>query len=139
MRAFALVLPVLLSACAAAEDRAPGTIADADQVPPARVVGPAQRCLPTSRIQNTRVQGSQVIDFLALGGETWRTTLRAPCPGLAFEERFSYETSIGQLCRTDTIQVLRAGGTGLVPGVRCQLGDFVPVELIDQARERTAD
>jgi hypothetical protein len=137
MRALALVLPALLVACAAAEDRAPGTVADADQVPAARVVGAAQRCLPTTRILNTRVQGSQVIDFIALGGETWRNTLRAPCPGLGFEERFSYETSIGQLCHTDTIQVLRAGGSGIIPGVRCQLGDFVPVELVEGRKDRT--
>ena len=139
MRALALALPILLTACAAAEGRAPETIADADQVPAARVVGPAERCLPTSRILNTRVQGSQVIDFIALGGKTWRNTLRSACPGLGFEERFSYETSIGQLCHTDTIQVLRSGGAGIIPGVRCQLGDFVPVELVEGRQDSTPD
>ncbi|WP_126665525.1 hypothetical protein [Croceibacterium ferulae] len=140
MRMLALSLPILLlSACVSSEDRATDTIADADQVPAARVLGPAQRCLPTSRIQNTRVHGSQVIDFLALGGETWRNTLRAPCPGLAFEQRFAHETSIGELCRTDTVQVLRTGGGGLIPGVRCQLGEFVPVEPVDARRDSTPD
>ena len=131
MRVLTLTLPILLAACAAGDERSPGTIADADQVPAVRVLGPAERCLPVSRIQNTQVHGSQVIDFIALGGETWRNTLRAPCPGLGFEQRFAYETSAGSLCSVDTIQVLRTGGLGIIPGIRCQLGDFVPVERIE--------
>jgi len=138
MRAPALFLPLLLASCAAADDRAPGAIADADQVPAARILGPGERCLPTSRIQNTQVHGSQVIDFKALGNKTWRNILPDPCPGLGFEQRFAYETSIGQLCDTDTIQVLRPGGGGLVAGPRCRLGEFVPVDTSDTAAGEAA-
>lgn len=141
MRAFvSLLLPALLTACVAAEERAPGdVIADADQVPAARVLGDGQRCLQISQLQNTIVHGSQVIDFRLLGGKTFRNTLPVACPGLGFERRFAYEPTIGQLCDIDTIQVLRAGGPNVVPGPRCRLGEFVPVEVIRSGRDSASD
>ncbi len=56
-------------------------------------------------------------------------TLPNGCPGLGFEERFAYKTTIGQLCSTDIITVLRTGG---INGPSCGLGEFVPVELVPE-------
>lgn len=138
MRIPVVFMPILLVACAGSGEQVPGTVADADRAPPVTVVGEAQRCIQTGLIQNTDVHGSQIIDFRLRNGETWRSTLSAPCPGLATERRFAYESTVGQLCsRVDTIQVLYTGG-GAIPGARCALGPFVPVEPIRANPDGTA-
>ncbi|WP_347303058.1 hypothetical protein V5740_00030 [Croceibacterium sp. TMG7-5b_MA50] len=139
MRPLALSSLLLLAACTVAEDAATGTAADADDVPAARVLGPGERCLQASLIQNTDVQGAQVIDFRMRDGRTFRSTLPASCPGLAFEQRIAYDVSVGRLCHTDTVTVLHWGGGNTVPGARCRLGEFVPVELIEPDRDGTLD
>jgi hypothetical protein len=126
MRALALSSLLLLCACAAQTETADTQTGAAD-VPPVTVLGPGERCIPTSLIQNTEVQSAQVIDFRMRNGRTFRSTLPAACPGLGFERRFAYQTTVGQLCTVDTIMVLYTGG-GAVPGATCRLGEFVPVE-----------
>jgi len=138
MRYPALFLPLSLAACAGSGGEGPEMAANTDRVPAARTLGPAERCLRGAQIQNTDVHSSQVIDFRLRDGGTWRNTLSAPCPGLAVERRFAYDTSTGQICRNDSIQVLRTGG-GAVPGARCALGDFVPVESVGSGRSRRQD
>lgn len=103
--------------------------AAASEVPAARVIGEPVRCIQTSRIRNTRVHSDEVIDFEMAGGPDYRVTLPHSCPGLGFEKRFAYKTSIGQLCSTDIITVLRTGG---IHGPSCGLSEFVPIELVPE-------
>jgi len=98
--------------------------------PAGRVVGEAVNCIQTSRIRNTSVHGDEIIDFEMLGGPTYRVTLPNRCPSLGFEERFAYQTTIGQLCSTDVIHVLYSDGTR---GAGCGLGQFLPIELPPRA------
>lgn len=101
---------------------------DRTSVPDATPDGKAINCVQTSSISSTQVHGDSVIDFRMLGGKVYRNTLPNSCPGLGFEERFLYRTSIGELCSVDTITVLQS--PGLSRGATCGLGTFQPVKLV---------
>ena len=94
----------------------------------ARPVGEPVDCVNLNQIRNTRVRSDRVIDFELTGGTVYRNTLPNACPGLSFEERFSYATSLSRLCSVDIITVLHTGG-GAQRGASCGLGPFQRVEL----------
>jgi len=87
--------------------------------------GPAVDCVQLRSIRNTRVRDDRTIDFYMNGGKVFRNTLPYACPGLGFEERFSYATSLSQLCSVDIITVLRTPPTP--QGASCGLGKFQPI------------
>lgn len=94
----------------------------------ARVTGPARTCVPLAQIRNSRVRSDRVIDFSTGAGRTaYRVVLDRPCPQLGFEERFTYSTSLSQLCAQDIITVLQ--GPTIMRGASCGLAPFTPVEL----------
>jgi hypothetical protein len=105
---------------------------DRDAPPPAEEVGTPVNCVQLTNIRNTRVHGDSVIDFHMNNGRVYRNTLPMSCPGLGFEERFLYKTSIGQLCNVDIITVLQS--PGLSQGPSCGLGKFQPVKIAKPAR-----
>jgi hypothetical protein len=99
----------------------------ARDVPAATPVGKPLSCIPLSRIRESRVRSDRVIDFVTRGREVYRVTLPAACPGLGFERRFAYATSLSQLCSGDIITVLYQSGP--VRGASCGLAPFQPVRL----------
>jgi hypothetical protein len=102
---------------------------DRNAVPAARETGPAVSCIQLSSIRESRVRSDSVIDFRLNGNKWVRNTLPNSCPSLGFEERYSYETSLNQLCSVDIIHVLHSYGGGLDRGASCGLGKFQPVEI----------
>ncbi|MEM7665173.1 MAG: hypothetical protein AAF250_04905 [Pseudomonadota bacterium] len=128
--------PVLLSgaiaiaSCAPIESdgRADPTLAG----PPVKTLGEARNCINRSQIRQTRVRSDQVIDFEMRGGRVFRSVLPNSCPRLGFEEGFTYNTSINQLCNTEIIFVLEQFGGQIRRGAGCGLGEFVPVEYLEQ-------
>ncbi|HTM95368.1 MAG TPA: hypothetical protein VL100_06080 [Croceibacterium sp.] len=120
------ILPAVLLPLAVA--CAPGNVDEPRKVraPAATATGEPISCISSNNIQNTEVWDDYTIDFRMANGRTYRNTLDNRCPGLGFEERFIYETSISQLCSTDVIAVLYSGGTR---GASCGLGQFVPVKV----------
>ena len=72
------------------------------------------------------MRSDRVIDFVTSGGRVFRNTLPQACPGLGFERRFAYGTSLTQLCSVDIITVLYAAP--LQRGASCGLGPFQPVD-----------
>ena len=121
---------VFVAACAPVES---GSRPDPALAGPAvKVIGEAESCINNQRIRHPRVRSDQVIDFEMSGGDVYRNILPNRCPRLGFEEAFSYQTSISRLCNTEIIYVLEQTGGG-VPrrGAGCGLGDFVPVEYVD--------
>jgi hypothetical protein len=82
-------------------------------------------CVPVHSIRETRVRDDSTIDFYMLGGKVYRNRLPQACPELGFEERFSYETSIDQLCNVDIIHVLHDSPP--FRGASCGLGSFQPI------------
>jgi hypothetical protein len=97
--------------------------------PAAKVVGKAESCIPITRYRETRIRDDWTIDFIAGGGKVWRNTLPNRCSGLRAADKFTYETSLSQLCSTDIIYILHDYGGTLQRGAGCGLGKFVPVEL----------
>lgn len=85
-------------------------------------------CLSLTRIRSSRVLDDRTIDFETSGGTVYRNELPHSCPGLGFEERFAFRTSLSQLCSVDIITVLHSGGgLGLMQGASCGLGKFQPM------------
>ena len=93
-------------------------------------LGKAKNCIPISQIRSTKVIDSRTIDFRMAGGKTYRNSLPQSCPGLKFEERFSYRTSLNQLCFVDIVHVLHNQGGQLHEGAGCGLGKFQMVERV---------
>ena len=72
-------------------------------------------------LRDTRVIDDKTIFFQARGKKGYINRLPRRCPRLAYEQRFSYSTTIGQLCKSELITVLDSMGSGLVS---CGLGKF---------------
>lgn len=121
-----LILPAVLLPLAVACAPNPAGEARDIRAPAATAIGEPVNCLTSTNIQNTKVWDDYTIDFETRNGRTYRNTLANRCPGLGFEERFAYKTSISQLCSTDIITVLYSSGDR---GASCGLGQFVPVEV----------
>jgi hypothetical protein len=121
-------LPLAILALAACQQSAQST-PKPSKAPAARVVGEAVSCLPLTAIRSSRVHDDRTIDFDMGGGKIYRNTLPHRCSGLGFEEGFTYETSLSQLCSSDIIYVLQRYGSEVRRGAGCGLGQFVPVEL----------
>ena len=85
-------------------------------------------CVQIQSIRSTNVRDDRTIDFVLTGRKIYRNTLPNSCPSLGFEKRFSYRTSLSQLCSVDIITVLWNAGPGLQPGASCGLGKFQPME-----------
>ena len=99
----------------------------------ARVTGPARSCVPLIELGNSRVLSDRVIDFERPGRGAYRVVLPQSCPQLGFEQRFSYATSLNQLCRQDIITVL-IQSPGLQRGASCGLADFRPITPAPRSR-----
>lgn len=122
MRPILRLMPLALLAVggsALAGDRKP------DNLVPA---GKAVNCVQLRQIQHTHVRDDRTIDFHMLGGKIYRNTLPNSCPGLGFEESFTYKTSLSQLCSVDIITVLHPAGGNLDRGASCGLGQFQPMK-----------
>jgi len=115
---------LVLAACNATTDR---DLADQHSLAEAKPVGEAVSCIPLQQIDNTRIRDERTIDFELKGRRIFRNTLPGDCPGLRFNESFSYSTSLPSLCSVDLIRVYRAGAGP--DGPTCQLGEFQEIEL----------
>ena len=120
---------LLLAASALVFAAAPGVAGQKhDQAPAATPAGDPVDCLRLSDIRETKVRNDHTIDFVTRGGKVYRNQMDGmSCPGLGFEKRFAHETTLSQLCSTDTITVLQS--PGLHRGASCGLGTFQPVKL----------
>ena len=95
---------------------------------PVRAVGDPVNCVSLASIRSTNVVDNSTIDFRMAGGKTYRNSLPQSCPGLKFEDKFSYRTSLSQLCNVDIVRVLHEQGGQLTEGAGCGLGKFQMVE-----------
>lgn len=86
-----------------------------------------ESCLSLTRVDRTRVVDDQTILFYMRDDRVYRNFLPRKCPGLAQQNRFSYESRTGQLCNVDTVTVLEQWAGRLEAGFTCRLGDFHPI------------
>ena len=103
-----------------------------DMPDPYRPKGKAVDCIDIRSIRSTNVRNDSSIDFVMNGRTVYRNDLPSSCPSLGSEKRFSYRTSLSQLCSVDIITVLWNAGPGLQPGASCGLGKFQPMEKASQ-------
>ena len=115
-----ILLAGLLATAAGARDRTPA----------ATPAGKPVNCVRLSQIDHTRVRDDATIDFFMRDRTVYRNTLPNSCPELGFEQAFSYETSLTELCNVDIITVLRQSSP-LQRGASCGLGLFQPVTFAD--------
>jgi hypothetical protein len=87
-------------------------------------------CIRLTEIRNTNIIDNRTIDFHVGGKKVYRNTLPHSCPSLVSEDRFSYRTSLSQLCSVDIIRVLHNYGGGLQEGAGCGLGKFQPMTKV---------
>ena len=110
----------LLSACLVnpsfAQDEEP--VVDRDSVD----------CVNLRMVRRTEVIDDRNILFHMRGGDVYHNVLPRRCSGLAREDRFSYETTIGRLCKMDTIRVLYSDGLGMREGQHCGIGAFHKID-----------
>lgn len=124
---FSLMAPFAL----AAEPAAPAPAARKESKLPEG----ALRCVSLHQIRGTRVVDAQTILFEMGGKKTLANRLPRKCPGLAFEKRFLYKTSLNQLCNTDVITVI----TSIGAGATCGLGYFEPWVAPEQVGGQPGD
>lgn len=117
----------LLAALVLAAVAAPGAARDRNAMPAATPVGKPLTCVPIRSLRESLVRSDRVIDFRGPRGLFYRVTLPQACPGLGFERRFSYATSLSQLCAQDVITVLTQAP--VMRGASCGLAPFQPVRL----------
>ena len=126
MRKSHFAAALLLAGCMTGTAATPSQEADRWALEHAREVGEPVDCIDLNRIRTSHVRSEDVIDFEMRDGRILRSRLPQRCPGLGFEERFSYRTSLSRLCSVDIITVLDSSGS---PGASCGLGRFQPVEI----------
>ena len=126
MRIKLLLIPALALLCGG------GAVALADKKAPepVRAVGEPKNCVSIPQIRSTKVIDNSTIDFRMAGCKTYRNSLPQSCPWLKFEDKFSYRTSLSQLCNVDLVRVLHEQGGQLTEGAGCGLGKFQMVEKV---------
>ena len=85
---------------------------------PAQPAAAAPRCLQVNQIENHTAISDREILFFMTDNTVWKNTLRAECPGLKFENGFSWDVTGGEVCANN--QVIHV----LSRGTPCQLGAF---------------
>jgi len=120
-RPMALALLAIMAISASADARS----LKPEQEAKIKPVGEPVNCIPLRSIRETRVRDDSTIDFYMAGRRVYRNRLPLPCPSLGFEERFSYSTSLSQLCSVDSITVLYSSPPQR--GASCGLGKFQPI------------
>lgn len=93
----------------------------------------AQRCISTRALRRTEVVDDRNVIFYLSGSTVYRNVLPRLCRGLSRDGRFSYSTSAGRLCNSDSIRILNDSGFGLQEGRSCRLGLFHPITKDDVA------
>ncbi len=96
-------------------------------------IGEPKTCIMRTQIRQTDVIDDQTIDFIMRNGDIYRNKLPNKCPGLGFEEAFSYRTTVNQLCNVDIIRVLDQTGGRIETRAACGLGKFQQIEKIRKA------
>lgn len=87
-----------------------------------------RRCLRLNVIDRTEIIDDQTIAFHMRNDDIYLNRLRRTCNGLDRNRPFSYSARTGQLCASDSINVLEYTAFGLQRGMSCSLGRFQPID-----------
>ncbi len=107
--AVATALAGLLAACTSADTTA-GTTASATSI--------ENSCINPTEITRQEVVSDREIQFELRNGETWVNRLPRTCPGLKFQQGFSWEVRGTLVCSNQQMITVKDDGTP------CMLGEF---------------
>jgi hypothetical protein len=127
MRAFLIMVPLLIAGCTMHEPEA--TSASAAATP----AGAQSSCIEVTRVAGRRAEGNRALVFELDDGRVFRNDLQESCPGIERADSFgslSIDPVDNRLCRNDFVRAydpadLPVGGIKSVP--RCRLGIFTQV------------
>jgi hypothetical protein len=94
-----------------------------------KYLGEREMCLDVMRIKETRVLDDQTILFEAYGGAVYICRLPAQCVGLKISGGFSYDTSMGKLCKQDIIGIVDVATD---PTNKCGMGEFILIKDVNR-------
>ena len=94
-----------------------------------KYLGEEETCLDVIKIKETKVLDDQTILFEVYGGAVYICRLPARCVGLKISGGFSYDGSMGKLCKQDIIRVVDVGAG---PVSTCGMGEFVRIKNISR-------
>jgi len=83
--------------------------------------GVLKYCVSLRALRHSRVIDEQTIFFEGRGSKGYINRLPRRCPNLVREDRFSYTSRTGQLCKSDIITIFDNFGTSYNS---CSLGKF---------------
>ncbi|GHF29967.1 hypothetical protein GCM10017044_26610 [Kordiimonas sediminis] len=95
--------------------------------------GKEKSCIPLRGLRSQTVIDEKTIFFEAPGGRGYMNKMDNRCPRLVFEERFSFKTSLNQLCSLDIITVLDSFGR---EWGSCGLGKFEEMKRIPKDKDK---
>ncbi|MEP3225652.1 MAG: hypothetical protein ABJO01_06735 [Parasphingorhabdus sp.] len=131
-----ILIPVILGASVAVAGAAyAGKKTSKDDKFIIKTVGEPKTCIRRNFIRSTNVIDDRTIDFKMRNGDIFRNALPNRCPGLGFEEAFSYRTSTNRLCNVDIIRVLDNTAGRIDTRAACGLGKFQ--EITKTKRKKT--
>ena len=97
-----------------------------------KYLGERKTCLDVINIKETKVLDDQTILFETYGRAVYICRLPAQCVGLKISGGFSYDGSMGKLCKQDIIGVVDVGAG---PTSRCGMGIFIRIKDISRIRQ----
>jgi len=109
--AAAIVLAGLLSACTSADTSATAPVSTAS-------ASIQDSCINPTEITKQSILSDQEIRFELRNGEVWLNTLPRACPGLKFQQGFSWEVRGTLVCSNQEMIRVKDEGTP------CMLGEF---------------
>ena len=94
-----------------------------------KYLGERETCLDLIKVKETKVLDDQTILFETYGGTVYICRLPARCVGLKTSGGFSYDGSMGKVCKQDIIRVVDVGSG---PVSACGMGEFVRIKDISR-------
>lgn len=123
LRVFILLAIMVLSSAVSADDEklSRGEKRLADIMAKYEKTGEIKQCVNLRRLRESKVIDDRTIFFRGIGKTGYLNKLNGRCIGLVREERFSYSTTINQLCRGEILTVLDNFGRSWGS---CAIGEF---------------
>ena len=129
MRWLALILPVVLTGCAANGGPPPGPTDPKELAKIAEALkgltpGAPQSCIDQTRIRDVK-KFQDVILYVYSPREIYRNDVTPGCFGLRYGDPIVSKTTTSQLCSGDILRTFSPGGPNM-PSGSCALNSFVP-------------
>ncbi len=97
------------------------------------ITGETRRCVKTVNISRSDPLDDRHILFKLRNGDLYLNRLGKGCGGLRFNDAYSFDNRLSELCQNEIISVLDTFNSGTLGS--CGLGKFEKLELKNQSTE----